>query len=154
MKKLFIMIMIIISPVSALTPIGCSALASTLVPDKQEIVISYSSIIYTEANIWFDTSQIPGSGTQLVIVNLIIENRGYAEFETNINYFSAVVNGVAHNYDPECYANDLLPETKIASGGVAKGNVPYTLPVLTRNSSFTMQYTGPGHYNISWIRQQ
>jgi len=154
MKKLFIMIMIIISPVSALTPIGCSALASTLVPDKQEIVISYSSIIYTEANIWFDTSQIPGSGTQLVIVNLIIENRGYAEFETNINYFSAVVNGVAQIYDSECYANDLLPETKIASGGVAKGNVPYTLPVLTRNSSFTMQYTGPGHYNISWIRQQ
>jgi len=52
MKKLFIMIMIIIIIlVSSLTPIGCSALASTLVPDKQEIVISYSSIIYTEANI-------------------------------------------------------------------------------------------------------
>ncbi len=88
------------------------------------------------------------------MVNFNIENRGYPEFESNKNYFSAVVDGAAYDYDSECYATDLLPETKIANGGTAKGNVPYTLPVLTRNSSFTMNYTGPGNYDIRWIKQK
>jgi hypothetical protein len=95
---------------------------------------------------------VPSSGTELAIVNLTIENSGYEAFETSKTYFSAVVNGVAYKYDSTCYANDLLPDTKIADGGIAKGNVTFTLPAATLGSDIALQYTGPGTYEISWVK--
>jgi len=41
----------------------------------------------------------------------------------------------------------------ITNGDSTRGNVTYTLPVLTEGTDITWQYTGPGKYNINWIKQ-
>jgi hypothetical protein len=82
---------------------------------------------------------------------MTIVNHGYDSFEVNKNYFTAVADGVKYNYDSTCYAQDILQDTKIANGETAKGNVTFTLP--NPAFQFTMQYTGPGKYNINWIQQ-
>jgi len=88
-----------------------------------------------------------------VITNINIENHGYDAFETNKDYFSAIVNGVPYKFDPERYANNLLPDTKIANAEKAAGNITFTLPDPTLGSDIKLKYTGPGEYNITWINQ-
>jgi len=43
-----------------------------------------------------------------------------------------------------------LPDTKISNGEKVQGNVTFKLPEPVPD--FTLQYTGPGKYNINWIQ--
>jgi hypothetical protein len=86
-----------------------------------------------------------------VIANFIIENQGYAGFEINKSYLSAVVNGKTYNYDPSRCVNDVLADIRIEDGGTVKGNVPFQLPNLTMDPDIVWQYTGSANYNIEWI---
>jgi len=89
----------------------------------------------------------------LVITNVSIENHGYNAFETNKEYFAAVVNGVPYKFDSNRFANNLLPTTQIADDEEATGNITFTLPDATLGSDMTLTYTGPGRHNIIWINQ-
>ncbi len=150
MRKLALVLVLLIS---TLTVIGCTALASTPNTKNQEIVVTYFSIIDVPPNIWDSSLLQPGSGDELVITNINIENHGYNEFETNKGYFSAIVRGVPYKFDPQRYVNNLLPDTKIANAEKAAGNITFTLPDATFGSDITLKYTGPEEYNITWINK-
>lgn len=144
-------VLFLISLLSTLLMIGCAGSTVKPASTTQKIDITYSSIVYHDPDIW-EVAGTPSSGTNLVLVNLIVENHGYDMFETNKAYFSVVVNSIVYNYDSSCFANDILPDTKVANGGTATGNVTFALPEPV--GDITMQYTGPGHYNIEWINLQ
>jgi hypothetical protein len=127
--------------------------ASTPAIKNQKIVITYFSIVDSPPNVWDNSLLEPSSGDELVITSISIENHGYNAFETNKEYFSAVVKGVPYKYDSERLANDLLPDTKIANAEKATGNMTFTLPDSTFGSDITLNYAGPGEYNIVWINQ-
>ena len=150
MRKLALVLVLLISTLSI---IGCTAQASTPTIKNQEIVITYFSIVDSPPNIWDSSLLEPSSGNELVIANITIENHGYNAFETNKDYFSAVVKGVSYKYDSKRFANDLLPDTKIANAEKATGNMTFTLPDATFGSDITLKYTGPDEYNIIWINQ-
>lgn len=86
----------------------------------------------------------------MVIVSL--QNLGYDSFESNRDYFSAVVEGTAYSYDSACYANDLLPDTKIVNGQTMAGNLTFKVPATAAASDITLQYSGPVKYDIDWIK--
>jgi len=150
MRKLALVLVLMIATVAG---IGCIAQASAPEAKNQEIVVTYSSIVYSLPDLWDISNLVPSSGNELVITNISIENHGYNAFETNKDYFSADVNGVPYKYDSERCANDLLPDTKITNGQNAAGNVTYTLPDATLSYDITLRYIGPGEYNIRWINQ-
>ena len=143
--------LILLAVIAILAAVGYTVSAYISTPNNQKIVVKYSTIIYAVP--WVGTVQefLPSSDSELVIAQFSVENQGYPEFETNKTYFSAVVKGSSFSYDSSCYANDLLPDTKIAKGGTTQGNVPFNLPNLTMDPDITWQYTGPGKYNIEWV---
>ncbi len=148
MKRL---ILILLAVIAILAAVGYSVSAYVFTPNNQKIVVKYSTVIYAVP--WIGTVQefLPSSDSELVIAQFSVENQGYPEFEINKTYFSAVVKGGIYNYDSSCYANDLLPDTKIGNGGISQGNVPFNLPDLTMDPDITWQYSGPGKYSIEWV---
>lgn len=96
--------------------------------------------------------ELPSSGTVLTVVTLTIQNLGYDKFESNKNYFSAVVRGETYPYDSSCYANDLLPDTGVFKGETLTGNLTFTVPDPASPSDIIIQYSSPAKYDINWIR--
>jgi len=141
------LLLVFIALVSILAVSGCALQATTSAPKIQTIDINYNSIVYQDP--WIGDLLLPSSGTELAIANVTIVNHGYDSFDVNKNYFAAVVNGVNYRYDSSCYALNILPDVRLANGDTTTGNITFTLP--QPSYQFSMQYTGPGKYNINWI---
>jgi hypothetical protein len=86
-----------------------------------------------------------------LIVNLSIKNLGYDTFAINSTYFSVVAKDVSYN-SSDCQINNPLTNSTIHNGGTATGSIPYAVPATT--TDFTLQYTGPGEYNINFTQIQ
>ncbi len=154
MRKL---VLILVAMISSALVIGCAAQASAPDTVTPKIVITYSSIVYPDmvpSVLWIgDVPELPSSGTVTAVVNVSIQNLGYDSFESNKDYFSAVVKGTAYAYDSSCYVNDLLADSKMMNGQTMVGNLIFRVPATASASDITLQYTGPVNHEIVWITE-
>ena len=78
-------------------------------------------------------------GKTYLIVNLEIENRGYAKFSTNPLYWKVEVDKLGYSYSPATYSlPNKLDMVDIQNGGKIKGTLAFEVPAKT--DKYTLQY--------------
>jgi hypothetical protein len=118
-------------------------------------------ITYTGNYMW-----VKESSSLYLLVDLNIENKGYASFYTSPEYFSLMIGNIfgrpgqpeAIKYDGEL--SDLrdgaysdLRTYDLQNGGKLTGTLAFQVPanVLASTESYHLEYSGVRDYNIEWI---
>jgi hypothetical protein len=103
------------------------------------IAITYASNVVLE----------PESGNYL-LVDMTIENRGYAVFNTSPSYFRASINNATFTYDA---ARTTLAVMDLPEGGTLTGRVTFQVPLGAGSGkvTVTLAYYGVQIYNVQFF---
>ena len=135
----------ILSGVSCASPSAATPTSAAPTPSatasQPTIAITYSAT--------FTLEPVVGS---LLVLDMIIENRGYQSFNTSPAYFSVVVTNLTYPYDA---SRSDLKAVNLADGGKISGKLVFQVPSGTASSrvGFRPVYSGTQVYNVQWTQR-
>jgi hypothetical protein len=85
----------------------------------------------------------------VLLVDMTIENKGYASFDTSPSRFWVTVANARYYYS--AVGSD-LPTTILPDGGIASGRLAFPVPsgALSGKVGYNLAYSGTQVYNIQW----
>ena len=94
-------------------------------------------------------------GLHYLVVDMVIENHGYPEFNVNPNYFLVTAKNIDEKYRIDSATfylgsldKDPLPTVKLADGENINGSLVFLTRL--RTNEYDVAYSGPGDYTIYW----
>lgn len=118
------------------------------------------SIAYSGTYMW-----VKESSSLYLLVNMIIENKGYESFNTSPEYFRLILGNILGQSTPTppisfdgalsdekdgAYSN--LRSFDLQNGGKLSGTLAFQVPreILASTERYRMDYSGVRYYNIQW----
>jgi Domain of unknown function (DUF4352) len=117
---------------------------------SSSIVVTITISTQTVSSIGYS---IPAPGSEYLVVNLTINDKGYSSFDVSPLDFTVTTGVETYSYDPATFSlNNSLSDVELQSGGVASGGVAFQIPIDSTGYAFSYSTGLTGsYYNVNWV---
>ena len=118
----------------------------------RSIIVTYSGISATQIGTGSFPVK-PTSGNIFMVVNLTIQNQGYASFSVMDWYFKLNLSNTEYNCENISVLQNRLSTADVLNGGSLTGQMAFEIPASSAYQNFELDYLGPSIGTINWIKQ-
>jgi hypothetical protein len=119
-------------------------------PATEQVVITYSSM--TMRQIGFASQ--PSPGHVYLVLDMTVENQGYASFKLNPVYFAVVIDNMKYGIAFVVELDGVLASATLLNGDKVEGNLAFEIPEEASTADFQVIYQSlTPHYNIEWVEK-
>lgn len=118
----------------------------------RSIIVTYSGTTATQIGTGpFPVK--PAVGNVFMVVNLTIQNQGYASFSVMDWYFKLNLSDTEYNREDITTLQSKLSTADVLNGGSLTGQMAFEIPSSSAYQTFELDYLGPSIGTINWIKQ-